>query len=102
MKHGTIAAALAAALFVAGCMGATTRTQLTNDVESHCLESDKRFQGHRLSCIAFRCPAGEMQQATAVRQEAAKFCASSPANTPENIAKAKSFVTRQNAIGSRK
>lgn len=94
---------LAVALALAGCAGGFgVRTTLGNDVESGCIESKAAFDGHRLACVAISCPAGEMQQATAVRNEAAAFCAKSPPSTPANIAKIKGLVAKQWVIGRRR
>jgi ABC-type Co2+ transport system permease subunit len=97
MKHGTIAAALAAALFVAGCMGAQAPvTTLGDNTQSYCIEEQAAFDGYRLSCRVVTCKASDQSKSKAINTEARKLCL---APKDSDKAKVKSFVAQQRAVG---
>lgn len=102
-----IAVLLVVAFVVAGCAGGGfgTRTQLTNDVESGCIESRAAFNGHRLFCQTERasqaCTKVKADQAFAVQTQAHAFCTSGPPSTPKNIETIQNLVALQKSIGRR-
>jgi hypothetical protein len=101
MKHGMLAASLAAAIFVAGCMGASPVTSLGEDVPSYCIKSRAAYAGHMDFCVVRSCPADDVKLAGVVQSKAKAICAK-PSHTAADLTSIKALVAEQRAVGRRK